>query len=288
MALSGPLPGSELAWQGVYTPSAGSDHTSSHMISADTLKYLVYQKNPPADYMLADLMFSRDSFLSATQLHALYDVTDPDLSSCAKGGGKLILWHGLADPHISPLNTIAYYTAINGAMGEVEVQKFARLYLFPGGYHCSSGEGPFDFDLMSAIMAWVERGTAPFAIAATHKWGGAGGLIAGVQAGMPAGGRPGMMPPAGTAPPQDSGHDGPPPMLANETKADRTRPVYPYPQTAVYSGSGSIDDAKNFNPGPARPASPLALQWLGASFYTPHYELWRVGEGAAMTCNVKP
>ncbi len=62
-----------------------------------------------------------------------YDATDPDLSSFAKRGGKLILWHGLADPHISPLNTIAYYMAMNDVMGETETQKLVRLYLFPGG-----------------------------------------------------------------------------------------------------------------------------------------------------------
>jgi tannase/feruloyl esterase len=56
--------------------------------------------------------FTRESFVATTQLHALYDATDPDLSIFARNGGKLILWHGLADPHISPLNSIAYYTAI--------------------------------------------------------------------------------------------------------------------------------------------------------------------------------
>jgi feruloyl esterase len=29
-------------------------------------------------------------------------------------------------------------------------------------------------------------------------------------------------------------------------KVERTRPLCPYPQVAQYSGSGSIDDAKNF------------------------------------------
>jgi feruloyl esterase len=39
-------------------------------------------------------------------------------------------------------------------------------------------------------------------------------------------------------------------ILASRTrdgKVDRTRPLCPYPQVAVYSGSGSTDDAKNFS-----------------------------------------
>jgi len=136
-------------------------------------------------------------------------------------------------------------------MGDAAVQKFTRLYLFPGGYHCNGGEGPFDFDVLSAIMAWVERGTAPFAIEASHQYGQA-------------------------------------PSPASAPKVDRTRPVYPYPLTVKYSGSGSIDEATNFSAGPAKSVPASRLQWMGSSFYTPHYELWCVGAGPSMTCKLNP
>ena len=269
LVLSGPLAGSELAWLGVYVPAAGETGVMSSMISTGSLKYLVYDKNPPADYTLADLKFSRESFLETTQLHGLYDATDPDLSRFANAGGKLILWHGLADPHISPLNTIAYYTAMSGMMGEEEVSKFALLYLFPGGYHCAGGEGPFSFDLMSAIMAWVERGNAPFAIIASHLPEGPRGSIA-AEPSTVTGPKPAPM--------------GLRDVAGDATKADRTRPVYPYPLTAVYSGLGSIDDANSFSAGPPKPAAAADLQWLGASFYASHYELWCTGDGVSITC----
>ena len=67
-------------------------------------------------------------------------------------------------------------------------------------------------------------------------------------------------------------------------KPDRTRPVYPYPYTAKYAGKGSIDDARNFVRGEKKPVSDTLLNWLGASFFTPHYELWCTGNGAEMTC----
>ena len=249
MVLSGPLPGSELAWVGVYIPSSGNGHVMSPMIAAGTLKNLAYNENPPAGYTLSDLKFTPESFDATTRLHNLYDSTDPDLTPFARSGGKLILWHGLADPHISPLNTVAYYDAMNRVMGESKVKDFARLYLFPGGYHCSGGEGPFNFDLMAAIMAWVEKGTAPNALIASHRQGG----------------------PAG-------------PIAATASTVDRTRPVYPYPLTAKYSGTGNIDDAKNFNAGPSAPVPPTQLNWLGSSFYTAHYEVWCTGDGASMAC----
>lgn len=296
LVLSGPLPGSELAWAGVYVPPPGASGTMSRMIATGTLKHLAYEPNPPASYTLADLKFDRASFAATTKLHALYDATDPDLAPFAAAGGKLILWHGLADPHISPLNTIAYYTAMKDVMGKPAVDKFVRLYLFPGGYHCGGGEGPFNVDLLSAIMAWVEQGNAPYALIASQS---SGADQFGTPPGVPSGGRPPMGPPPGMAgglpplgpgglPPSMAG--GPPPEMPNPGAAthNRTRPVFPYPLTAKYVGSGSIDDAKNFVAGSADPAPSARLNWLGSSFYTPHYEVWCTGSGNAMTCKSAP
>lgn len=46
------------------------------------------------------------------EVSGTYDATDPDLSAFAASGGKLILWHGWADPGISPVGTIAYDQAV--------------------------------------------------------------------------------------------------------------------------------------------------------------------------------
>ena len=43
---------------------------------------------------------------------------------------------------------------------------------------------------------------------------------------------------------------------ANGARVDRTRPLCPYPQVAVYKGSGSIDDAANFECGQESSAAP--------------------------------
>lgn len=273
--LSGPLPGSELAWAGVYVPQAGSDRVMSAMIATGTLQNLVYERNPPAGYTLHDLEFTPASFWATTKLHGLYDATDPDLAPFAKSGGKLILWHGLADPHISPLNTIAYYEAMNTVMGKKAVQQFARMYLFPGGYHCGGGEGPFDFDVMSALMAWVERGTVPAALVASHQAGGPRGPISRFSAG------------GSTVAPQ-SRQGAPDFDSPSATPANRTRPVYPYPMTAKYNGTGSIDHTENFSAGPPRPVPPSQLQWLGSGFFVPHYEVWCKGKETTMSCTPNP
>ena len=91
---------------------------------------------------------------------------------------------------------------------------------------------------------------------------------------MPPGGRPG-------APPADAGGSTP-------AGIDRTCPVYPYPLTAKYIGTGSIDDARNYISGPATPVPVTQLHWLGSSFYLPNYEVWCTGDGARMACKARP
>jgi feruloyl esterase len=254
------------------------------MISEGTIKYLAYDPNPVAGFKLADFKFDAANFAATTRLHGLYDATDPDLSAFANSGGKLILWHGLADPHISPLNTVAYYGAMQRTLGTDKVTQFARLFLFPGGAHCGGGEGPFDMDLLSAIMDWVENSKAPNVIVASHSAQPLGPMgvgpppdIAGIPRGGPGEPPPGMLPggpggpPPGMKPP---GTDDPKAPRFGPRKVDRTRPVYPYPLVAQYTGQGSIDDAANFKAAaPSRPW-PSTFAWLGESLYSPHYETW--------------
>jgi feruloyl esterase len=299
LVIGGPMPGSELGWAGVYVPPPGQQGTMSAMISEGTIRNLDYDPNPPANFMLRDFRFDAANFAATTRLHALYDSTDTDLSRFQKAGGRLILWHGLADPHIAPMNTVAYFEGMKGVMGGATVDGFARLYLFPGGGHCGGGEGPFDFDLVSAMLAWVEGQHAPGALLAKHSAGGDGppaGLPplgklppGGPPPGMPPGGPPpGMLPPGGPPPGMGPPGMGPPGAPAGAVaKVDRTRPVYPYPQVARYVGHGSIDDAANFDAAPGAPW-PVNDAWYGAQFFRTHEHLWCSGKGAHFECTERP
>lgn len=93
---------------------------------------------------------------------------DPDLGRFQRGGGKLLLWHGWNDQHIAPRGTLAYYDAMRETMGQRGVDRFARLYLFPGVAHCGGGEGPNTFDVLTPVMAWVEGGKEPGKIVASN------------------------------------------------------------------------------------------------------------------------
>jgi pimeloyl-ACP methyl ester carboxylesterase len=103
------------------------------------------------------------------QLTDTYNWTN--LSTFAGHGGKQLFYHGTSDPWFSALSTVDYYqrlAADNG--GEEKVADFARLFLVPGMGHCDGGDATLDqFDLLGALVDWVEQGKAPQSIIATGE-----------------------------------------------------------------------------------------------------------------------
>jgi feruloyl esterase len=89
------------------------------------------------------------------------DTSDPDLSAFADGGGKTIIWHGVADDVIPVAGTVHYVDAIRRTLGAEKTNSFLRFYLAPGVGHCGGGEGPHPVALLDALMEWVEQGRPP-------------------------------------------------------------------------------------------------------------------------------
>jgi feruloyl esterase len=83
-----------------------------------------------------------------------------DLSPFAARGGKLIIYHGLADVVLSHRATVEYWEHLNATMGRESVEAFARYYEVPGQGH---GVGAFlpVWDELGALEAWVEHGVSP-------------------------------------------------------------------------------------------------------------------------------
>jgi Tannase and feruloyl esterase len=81
---------------------------------------------------------------------------------------KLIVYHGLSDQGLSPLATAEWYRKVEAVNGG-HVENWARLFLVPGMTHCGGGPATDQFDMLTAIVNWVEKGRAPDRIIARGR-----------------------------------------------------------------------------------------------------------------------
>ncbi len=83
-----------------------------------------------------------------------------DLSAFRRRGGKLIVPHGLSDPVFSAHDTMRWWDAVNAAAGG-QASDFVRVFPVPGMAHCNGGPATDQYDCLTSIVDWVERGIAP-------------------------------------------------------------------------------------------------------------------------------
>jgi feruloyl esterase len=112
----------------------------------------------------------RDIPVLEKELGGTLNAMNPDLHAFQAHGGKLIMYHGWADPLLSPYNTLDYYGAVQKTMGgQQATDAFLRLFMVPGMEHCRGGPGPDTFDAVASLADWVEHGVPPERLTATRK-----------------------------------------------------------------------------------------------------------------------
>ena len=153
------------------------------------------------------------------------DLTDTfsDLDAFKASGAKMVTFVGANDGLIMPRGVINYYRVMaqryklaHDPTGFDGIQGFYRLFHAPGVSHCglgilnqsSLGPWPQGGADFDAVINWVENGIPPSEVI------GSGNTAI--------------------------------PAYSAASATTLTRPLCPYPQTAVYIGSGSIDQAQNW------------------------------------------
>jgi feruloyl esterase len=168
-----PLAGNEddAAAFALWTTGAGNPQMALQYLFQDTTVKTFLARNLAAD----SLAYTWDQDTGALYgLAALNDATNVDLRPFQNSGGKLILWHGENDAALSYRTTTEYYTNMVAAVGgQGTADTFTRLYLAPGVNHCAGGPGADVADLLGALDAWVDKGTAPGTLEASKIVAGA-------------------------------------------------------------------------------------------------------------------
>jgi hypothetical protein len=221
----GVFPGSEMDW--------GTDADSSAEVS-QFFKYLLYRPAAGGTWRIQDFDFDHD--YQRLGLGAMYTDSNPDLRRFKAAGAKLLVAQGGYDGLEIPGAIFDYYETVERTMGgRSGTMDFFRLFLVPGMRHCSAGDGAFAVDYLGYLEAWVEQGHAPEKMVGAHV--DTDYLLR-----------------------QTREEDGSPrdrvwtaafhlayPLDA-EVPVTFTRPLYPYPAYAKYTGRGNPNDAQNFAP----------------------------------------
>src|SRR5262249_28514690 len=118
-----------------------------------------------------------DNGLLLQRSFAHINTDDPDLREFRNSGGKMLMYHGLADVLIMPQGSVRYYNRVVREMGSLKaVQRFYRFFLIPGMTH-GLGNGTTNptanpplpgnasadgtQQLYDVLTRWVEQGVAP-------------------------------------------------------------------------------------------------------------------------------
>ena len=183
--------GSELGWMTRLFPHPRNRFRPGNFsIAGDHLNYIFYETDPgitlpdltdtsvtpakdrnPPEWSWQEFDIDDMTNGKGDLMMSIMDATDPDLTRFSRHGGKLLLYHGWNDVMTVAPATVDYYeemvdVTFDGNMDTAREQ--VRLFLAPGMGHCRGGNAPDTWDRLAPLVAWVENGTAPDAIVATH------------------------------------------------------------------------------------------------------------------------
>jgi feruloyl esterase len=153
-------PGSELGWGGVAGPSPSGE-------SLEGMRKIVF--TPEWDYHTIRVPGDVERAVRAD--NGLLYGGDANLTRFINHGGKLLMYHGWADPLVSPDTSLIMYKRIHESTG-ARASNSVALFMVPGMGHCQGGPGPDVFDKVAELDRWIETGTKPQSIVASHMSAG--------------------------------------------------------------------------------------------------------------------
>ena len=129
----------------------------------EVFQYLIFKEDPGDSYSVFEFDFDSDPG-RLEFMGSILNVKHLSLQSFKDKGGKLLMYHGLADPMIPYQFSVDYYNRNSEEFGK-ETIDFFRLFLVPGMDHCTAfsnlGITDDSVDPLTAIENWVEKNDSP-------------------------------------------------------------------------------------------------------------------------------
>src|SRR5690606_28439121 len=125
---------------GVRTSGWDGNLSGSFGLGDTFMKFMAFDNPPGANWDYRTFDVDKDS-LRMNNVALAINATLTDLTAVKMRGGKIIHYHGWADPGVTSRMSVDYYEAAKRTMGEKETTDFWRFFPVPGMFHCSGGPG---------------------------------------------------------------------------------------------------------------------------------------------------
>ncbi len=173
-----------------------------------------YALSTSIDTMLAAVAATNSTYTESA-LSFMLPVEPTHLEVLKNRGAKVMVYHGVSDAIFSVDDTTRWYEGLRTRNGG-DASDFARFFRVPGMGHCAGGPSTDQFDMLTALVNWVEEGEAPDNVIASAR--GKGNKV-GVN-----------------------------PDVPSTWSADRSRPLCPYPKVArLREGATDLERANSFS-----------------------------------------
>jgi hypothetical protein len=155
-----------------------------------------------------------DATYTESGLSFMQPVEPTRLDTLKQRGAKVMVYHGVSDAIFSVDDTTTWYEGLSANNGG-DATDFARFFRVPGMSHCAVGPATEQFDMLTSLVNWVERGEAPDSVLAQAR--GPGNAV-GANPDVPA-----------------------------DWSPTRSRPLCPYPKVArLKAGATDLETAASF------------------------------------------
>ena len=149
------------------TSATATPNAANTTLMAGALGYEFFTPPDPG-FAITSFDFDRDPARMEAFSREFDTYRDATLAAFKARGGKLLIFHGMADGIFSASESVDYFTRLASNNGGVlAARSWARLFLVPGMNHCSGGAATDSFDGLSAIVDWVEKNRAPDTVLAS-------------------------------------------------------------------------------------------------------------------------
>jgi hypothetical protein len=203
------IPGGWSTW---ILPNSPTGTPQLHSVIADAFEWLMFTPDRPGYDYLTQWNWNVEPF-QMEGAEQIYNATDPDLLDVMKSGKKILMYHGFNDPGANPVRSIRYRQSVIDFLGRHHKDLHGNHY---GHRHSEERTDSFLKLYMVPGMAHCGGGTGH----ATVDW--LTPLVAWVE-------------------------NGDEPGAIVGSKPGSTRPHCPYPEEAVYDGTGDVNLAASYS-----------------------------------------